>query len=265
MDPSFPQQQQQYLQQQLLQQQHFQQQQQYQQQQMQQLHLQQLQQPPQPGGAYAAPHAQGGSFAYPPAPLPASLPPPPLPPPEASPLGLLIPGRPITTAFAKTSPTQYCITIPAPGGVQELAVFLVPGQALPPGYGLAFFFSLPPFTEWSALGTTSPASPSGMFRTGWPSTPAVAAAPEVRLAVSLETGDTVSNLQAATGAGTDKGIAQLLAEDLVTCLGSYAQAVPGVGERIVLPPEALPMWLRRVQEKTRSDPNLLFLRKEQKR
>ena len=94
---------------------------------------------------------------------------------------------------------------------------------------------------------------------------AVAAAPELRLAVSLETGDAVANLQAATGAGTDKGIAQLLAEDLVTCLGSYAQVVPGVGERIVLPPAALQAWLARVAEKTRADPNLLFLRKEQRR
>jgi hypothetical protein len=210
-----------------------------------------------PAGGGAAP-----AQAQPPyAPAPASPPPAPAP----SPFGLLIPGRPVSTAFTQASPTQYAVTIPAPGTVTELAVFLVPGQALPQGYGLAFYFSLPPYAEWSALGTTSPASPSGIFRTGWPSTPAVAAAPELRLAVSLETGDAVANLQAATGAGMDKGIAQLLAEDLVTCLGSYAQVLPGLGERIVLPPQALQAWLGRVAEKTRADPNLLFLRKEQRR
>ena len=212
--------------------------------------------------AQAAPHAmllQSPPYA------PAPAPPQPPPAPSPSPLGLLIPGRPISTDFAMTSPTQFTAAIPAPGGVPELAVFLVPGQALPQGYGLALYFSLPPFTEWSALGTTSPASPSGIFRTGWPSTPAVAAAPELRLVVSLETGAAVANLQAATGAGTDKGLAQLLAEDLVTCLGSYAQVMPGLGERIVLPPAALQAWLARVAEKTRADPNLLFLRKEQRR
>ncbi len=188
-------------------------------------------------------------------PLPAAAPA------EASPLGLLIPGRPITTGFAKTSPTQYSISIPNPGSVNELAVFLVPGQSLPPGFGLAFYFSPPPFTDWSALGTTGPASPSGIFRTGWPSTPSLAAAPEVRLGVSLETSESVTNLQAATGSGTDKGLAQLLAEDLVTCLGSFAQTMPGMGERIVLPPDALQGWLRRVAEKTRADPNFTFLRK----
>ena len=180
-----------------------------------------------------------------------------------SPLGLLIPGRPISTAFTQVSPTRFLISIPAPGLVTELAVFLVPGQeaALPPGAGLAFYWALPPYSEWVALGSTQPAAPSGIFRTGWPSTPGVAAAPELRLGVSLESADTVANLAAATGAGTDKGLAQLLADDLVTCLGSYAQALPGVGERIVLPPDALQAWLRRVAEKTRADPNLLFLRK----
>jgi hypothetical protein len=217
--------------------------------------------PPGGGALPTPPHAHALPQHYAP-------PPPQQQPPAAdapSPLGLLIPGRPISTAFLKTSPTAFGITIPSPGAVTELAVFLVPGQALPPGYGLALYFSLPPYAAWSALGTTSPASPSGIFRTGWPSTPEIAAAPELRLAVSLETGEAVANLQAATGAGTDKGIAQLLAEDLVTCLGSYAQTLPGLGERIVLPPQALPAWLARVAERTRADPNLLFLRKEQKR
>lgn len=213
-----------------------------------------------PQAAQTAPYAYSGGGGGGGAGAPLAPPPPPSP----SPLGLLIPGRPISTSFVQTGPTQFGISIPEPGSVQELAVFLVPGQALPPGYGLAIYWSPPPFTDWAALGTTSPTSLSGIFRTGWPSTPALAALPEVRLGVSLETGDTVTNLQAATGAATDKGIAQLLAEDLVTCLGSYAQTIPGLGERIVLPASALPAWLARVADKTRSDPNFQFLRKETK-
>jgi len=187
---------------------------------------------------------------------------PPIPTSPPSPLGLLIPGRPVSTAFSWVSPTQLMTTIPNPGTISELAVFLLPGETLPQGSGLTFFWATPPFTDWVALGTSSASAPSGIFRTGWSSTPSVASCPEVRLGVSLESADVVSNLAGATGVGTDKGLAQLLAADLVNCLGSYSQNIPGVGERIVLPPTVLNQWLARIAEKTRQDPNFSFLRKK---
>jgi hypothetical protein len=85
--------------------------------------------PPAGGALPTPPHAHALPQHYAP-------PPPPQQPPAAdapSPLGLLIPGRPISPDFAMTSPTQFTAAIPAPGGVPELAVFLVPGQALPQG------------------------------------------------------------------------------------------------------------------------------------
>ena len=164
----------------------------------------------------------------------------------ASPLGLLIPKRPIRTDFVQVSPTRWVITIEAPSAVPELAIFLLPGQTLPHGAGLAYFWSLPPHTDWVALGSTTGAAPSGIFRTGWPSTPEVAAAPLVQLGVSLEAEHTAESLGVA--AASDKGLATLLAADLASFLGSFSTVDPMHGERLLVPPAALDTWLRRVQE-----------------
>ena len=186
--------------------------------------------------------------------------PPPPPPPPASPLGLLIPGRPIRTDFVQVSPTRWLITIDAPGTVTEVGLFALPGNSLPPGTGLAFFFSLPPHTEWVALGASVGAgSQAAIFRTGWPSTPEIAAAPLVQVGVSVEAADTAASMGSA--AASDKGLAQLLAADLGTFLGSFATLDPVHGERLLVPPAALQAWLKRIEEKTRSDPNLHFLRR----
>jgi len=183
-------------------------------------------------------------------------PPPPLP----SPLGLLLPGRPIRTDFTQVSPTRWVITVEAPALISDLAVFAMPGCALPPGAGLAFFWSLPPHMDWVALGASVGAgSQSAIFRTGWPSTPAVAASPVVQVGVSIEAADTAASMGVA--ASSDKGLAQLLAADLGNFLGSFATVDPALGERLLVPPSALQAWLKRIEERTRSDPNLHFLRR----
>jgi Protein of unknown function (DUF775) len=113
----------------------------------------------------------------------------------------------------------------------------------------------PPFTDWVALGTLKPLTYSGFFRTGWPSTPDIAASPVLRLGVSLEAADVVQNI---TEPGLDRvGIANLLAQDLATYLGSYSAVTP-VGERLLVPPSAIGAWLTRIKEKTARDPNFLY-------
>lgn len=178
----------------------------------------------------------------------------------ASPLCLLLPGRPVRSDFVAVSPTRFMIELPQPSSIPELGVFLQPGAVLPPSAGLVIYWALPPFESWTALGTVSAAQPSAILRTGWPSTPEVAAAPAVRLGVSLEEAGVVANLASAQDAGAfDKlGFAQLVAQDLFTFLGSFASVVPGVGERLVIPPSALQLWLTRIVGKFRQDPNFLF-------
>ena len=177
----------------------------------------------------------------------------------SSPLVLLLPGRPLRNDFVAVSPTRYMLEIPSPVSVPELAIALAPGATLLPHQGLVIYYSAPPFDAWTQLGVVSAARPSVILRTGWPGSADVAAAPAVRLGVSVEDAGLVANLERSDEASVfDKlGFAQLVASDLFTWLGSFAQVLPGCGERLVVPPSAMQQWLVRVTERFRRDPNWL--------
>lgn len=160
---------------------------------------------------------------------------PPVPPPAAPalpPFGLLVSGRPVSTTFAYgvaggahsggavvicsmppftcsfDGDRRFLMELPAPGLIGELALFLLPGAAIPPGLGgacisavdcpcalipsvslsppastppVTVYFSFPPYSGWDVLGVLTADSPSAMFRTNWPSTPEFAAAPVVQV------------------------------------------------------------------------------------
>lgn len=180
----------------------------------------------------------------------------------AAPLGLLIPGRPVRTDFFPSAPGKWYIDVPSPREISEVAAFLLPGATVPPGGGLAFFYALPPFENITALGVLTETHPSAVWPTGWAATPELAAAPVVRVCVALESADACANLAAARAGRAEAraaGFAQALASDVGTFLSSFAQTIPGIGERLVIPPAALSTWLRRVAERFRRDPE--FLRK----
>ena len=179
-------------------------------------------------------------------------------------LGLVCPGRPLRTDFTVADAGKLVLDLPQPRDVTSVCVFLLPGAALPPGTGVAVFWALPPFSSFNALGALTPETPSAVWSTGWASTPEIAAAPSIRIGVSLENSDVCTNL-CATQAGAREarvaGFAQLVAADVGNFLGSFAQVTP-LGERLVIPPTALDVWLRRVEERFRADPE--FLRRADK-
>jgi hypothetical protein len=179
-------------------------------------------------------------------------------------LGLVCPGRPLRTDFTISDASKLVLDVPAPRDVSSVCVFILPGASLPPGTGVAVFWALPPYSSFTALGALTPETPSAVWSTGWASTPEIQAAPSIRIGVSLETLDVCLNLN-ATQAGAREarvaGFAQLVANDVGNFLGSFAQVTPQ-GERLVIPPTALGVWLRRVEERFRADPE--FLRREDK-
>lgn len=182
--------------------------------------------------------------------------------PEAAPLpplelGLVVPGRPVSTEFVQTDETKLVAMVPAPGQISEMSVFLLPGSALPPGAGLAIYWSVEPFTEWQTLGTISADKPSAIFHPGWKANDSMQREPVVQIGVSMETDDFVGNLSTAVDNVDEKlGFARLVAGDLFRFMASFAQSTPS-GEALVVPTDVLDRWMHRFDEKFRKDPTFL--------
>lgn len=100
--------------------------------------------------------------------------------------GIVIPGRSVITDFQVLDTTKAITVVENPQMVSELTFFLLPTTSIPPGYGAILYYSLPPFQEWSLIGSVDPMKPSGIFRTGWVTDEAVQSSPAVQLGVSLE-------------------------------------------------------------------------------
>lgn len=186
-------------------------------------------------------------------------------PPATGLFGLVIEGRPATADFRVADPSgeRFLIEVPYPASASEICLFLLPGVALPPGKGVVIYFATPPFTDWAVLGTLHPGKMSTVIRTGWAASEAVAPAPVVQLGLGLlpleQVKDVVTSLASETW---DKvGFAGLVAGDLFNYLSSFAQVIPTVGERFVIPPTAIDKWKARFEEKFRLDPNFLLKKK----
>jgi hypothetical protein len=81
---------------------------------------------------------------------------------------------------------KWVIELVNPVPVSEITFFLLPNAPIPPGYGAALYYSVPPFQNWEVLGCVFPDKPSGIFRTGWSTKEDMIGCPVVQLGVSIE-------------------------------------------------------------------------------
>ena len=174
-------------------------------------------------------------------------------------LGLVAGARGVTFDFRAPAPNRFLCEILHPTTVADIALFLLPGQSLPPGAGLVGFFSTPPFAAWTPLpGCRLDASrPSVICATGWPTNADLAGAPVLQLGLSLEPLEAVVALERAADA-EQRGLAQLVAKDLAAFLASFS-GVAGADGRIVLAPNALERWLSKFDAKWRASGGPRFL------
>ena len=100
--------------------------------------------------------------------------------------GVIIPGRPLVTAFQVLDSTKAVSILEQPGLVNELTFFLLPNNVIPPGYGAILYYSIPPFQNWIIIGSVCNEKPSGIFRTSWSTNEEVRHQPFVQIGVALE-------------------------------------------------------------------------------
>lgn len=54
--------------------------------------------------------------------------------------------------------------VPVPAAVTDLTFFLLPGVQLPTGAGVALYYAMPPFQEWTVLGALTAGKPRWVRR-----------------------------------------------------------------------------------------------------
>lgn len=166
---------------------------------------------------------------------------------------IVYPGATPSTS-SSTSSTSSATTSASAG---ELTMFLL--EALPADKGAIIFYALPPFEEWRVLGTLTSDRASTVFRTGWITDPLISQVPCLQIGVAIDSLDNVNAVVTEQASEeTDRlGFAQLVARDLFKYLQSFSQVLP-VGERLVIPTDALDKWLKRFEDKYRRNPQFLF-------
>ena len=174
--------------------------------------------------------------------------------------GLVVSGRPLQCDFTQLDPTHFVIEVPSPATAPELTVFFLPPAlaALPEDAGVVIFASSPG-GGFTTLGALTRACPSVVLRTGWPSNAQVAGQQSVQLGLAVEPLASVANVAGALsrGDGDRLAFAQLVAKDLFTFLQSFTQTTP-VGDRLLLPPDAVDRWMKKFTLKFQHDPNFLL-------
>uniref|UniRef100_A0A7S2TES9 Hikeshi-like domain-containing protein n=2 Tax=Sar TaxID=2698737 RepID=A0A7S2TES9_PROMC len=177
--------------------------------------------------------------------------------------GVLCPGRPVIIEWHQVESTKLITDLPNPGLISDLSFFLLPGATVPPNTAMALYYSVPPFQMWNILGSISDVTPSATFSTGWETNPDFGQASVVRLGVSIEPLDTITNLEQSKSIKTsqdrmDWGLK--LAQDLYEFMGSYSQTT-SFGEQLVVPANVLDRWMARFKAKYSRDPNFLLKNK----
>ncbi|KAI2640685.1 hypothetical protein GGS26DRAFT_172715 [Hypomontagnella submonticulosa] len=217
----------------------------------------------------------------------------------AQPLFGLVPaGQPLITApSSQPSETSFLYAIPhptptpanpTPKPFAHLAVFLLPGIALPEGTAAAIYIALNPAAlatgqeppNFKFLGGVGPGKESAVFKLSPPSSTSQsgAAAEGVVIGINIEDGASVaermqqlhstSESTALTttrpGSGGQPASTQVLAQRIIqnafNFLASFSGKVGAEGVEVV-PLKAFQEWWRKFENKVRNDPT--FLEREQ--
>ena len=173
--------------------------------------------------------------------------------------GLVVAGRNVTTDWLPTSETRCISELHEPTSCNEITFFLLPQVSIPPGYGAVLYYSKSPmYDQWEMIGAVTPEKPSGIFRTGWSTKEDMYGCPVVQLLVSLETYQTIANLELlSSGVDDRKEFAIKIARDLFLYMTSFSQQTQ-LGEMLVVPTDILDKWIERFNRRYSIDPNFML-------
>eukprot|EP01041_Mallomonas_annulata_P006767 gene6767-13713_t len=171
--------------------------------------------------------------------------------------GVVAPGRPVITDFRPIDETKCVVEFIDPTSITELTFFMLPSSPVPPGFGAVLYYSVPPFQQWEIIGAISPEKPSGIFRTSWATKEDMIGCPLVQLGVSLESLDTIKNLDLLlSGVDDRRQFAHKIALDLFQFMTSFSH--PCQNGQMIIPTNLLDRWMEKFDRKYSMDPNFMM-------
>jgi hypothetical protein len=169
--------------------------------------------------------------------------------------GVIVAGRSPLVNWSAVSPEKMTTQLMAPGSVQEITFFMLPGMVLPPGTGAILYFQAPS-GAWEILGSVEMAKPSGVFRTGWSTRGDMQAIPGIQLGVEITPLDTIRNLELTRSGFDDRfAYAHKVARDLYNYMASFSQPQ---NDMMLVPVNVFDQWMRRFESKYRRDPDFMM-------
>ena len=179
---------------------------------------------------------------------------------EASPFGIIVPGRFPITDFTPVDQTTCVCNVPEPASIPELTFFMLPHAVsmIPPGFGAVLYYSTNG-SEWSLLGSIFAEKPSGTFRTGWSTNESMVGVPAVQVGVSIENLETIANLEIVSSGVEDRhAFAHKIAKDLFQYMASFAAPNGSSNEAMLVPTNVFDKWIERFDRKYSLDPNFMM-------
>ncbi len=207
--------------------------------------------------------------------------------------GLLIPGKPVLADPQTISPTQFAFSVPSTPPFNHIAVFLLPGTALPADAAAAVYLQLPNAPTFRLLGAVANDKPSAIFKlnnTGVattvvddamtdvppgqdsasvaPATIGIAIEPAAQVAAALAALRSSATPAPAAAAGAlvpttaqsvavpTKILAQRIIRDAFNFLASFTRRDAGTGEELV-PLKSFQDWWAKFEKKIELDPGFL--------
>eukprot|EP00823_Brevimastigomonas_motovehiculus_P001213 TRINITY_DN11732_c0_g1_i1.p1 TRINITY_DN11732_c0_g1~~TRINITY_DN11732_c0_g1_i1.p1 ORF type:complete len:240 (-),score=84.69 TRINITY_DN11732_c0_g1_i1:24-743(-) len=171
---------------------------------------------------------------------------------------LLVPGRPLTSAFKVVDKKKMTIVVDNPVTVLEFGLSLLKPSVIPKDYAIAVYYSLSPFKDWAYLGKLNPESPSKIFRSPW-SGKISSSTTSLQLGVSIEPKAFFTNLQDSETKELDASVenAQGIANDLFSFMASFSKPGTAFGlskDLIIVPANILSQWMSKFLAKAKYQP-----------
>ena len=172
-------------------------------------------------------------------------------------IGIVIPGSPIITSGPIIS-SNIVVDVYNPKIINNISLFLI--DPIPNDFGVALYYSVPPFQTTQFLGFVSNQKPSDIFYTGWSLDPYVNIYQSIKIGIKMES---LKNIKTSfeekiTKNDNNKEFPKRLAKNLYNYLDSFNLNQDYNRKLLAVPVNSIINWYNKFVKKYMVDPGFLM-------